>query len=260
MGGLRKQMPVTFWVYLIGALALAGIAPLSGFFSKDEILAAASENNIGLYVVLTLAAFLTAFYMARQILLVFFGKPRSAAAEKAAENPPLVTVPLIILALLAVFGGLLNFPGSHILETWLEHSLVKVEAGGFVITVAIISLLVALAGILVGWLIYGRKPMSKADQKDPIADTLGPLYTGMQHKWWVDELYQTVILGPYQRLGDYLAHPVDQKFIDGIVNGLGTMVRGASGYLRQFQNGYVRSYALTFFVGVLLIITYLVVR
>jgi NADH-quinone oxidoreductase subunit L len=260
MGGLRKQMPVTFWVYLIGALALAGIAPLAGFFSKDEILAAASESHFAVYIILALAAFLTAFYMARQIFMVFFGEPRSAAAGHAPENPAVVTVPLIILAALSALGGLLNFPGSHLLETWLEHSLAHVEESHFVVLVAAISLVVALAGIFVGWLIYGRNPQKKAEQTDPLAGALGPVFVGMNHKWYVDELYQAVIIRPYQRLSDFLAHPVDQTLIDGVVNGMGVMVRDASRWLRRWQNGYIRSYALTIFIGVLLALTYLVVR
>ena len=173
MGGLRKQMPVTFWVYLIGALALSGIAPLAGFFSKDEILAAASHTNIGIYLVLALAAFLTAFYMARQVMLVFFGKSRSQAAEHAQESPAVVTTPLVILAILSVLGGALNFPGVNSLEKWLEHSLYAVEAGGFVITIALISTGVALVGLLAGWLIYGRNPAQTAKESDPLSQRTG---------------------------------------------------------------------------------------
>ena len=110
MGGLWDRLPVTKWVYLIGALALAGIVPLSGFWSKDEILLDASNHNPLVYVLLSIAAFLTAFYIGRQILMVFFGQPRTEAARHALENPPIMTVPLIILAVLAALGGLLNLP------------------------------------------------------------------------------------------------------------------------------------------------------
>ncbi len=260
MGGLRKQMPVTFWVYTIGALALSGIAPLAGFFSKDEILAAASKTGFGLYLVLALAAFLTAFYMARQIVLVFFGPNRSEAAQHAKESPAVVTVPLIILAALSVLGGGLNFPGISSLEKWLEHSLYAVEQSAFVPLVAVISTVVALLGLLVGWLIYGRKPISSAAEPDPLAHSLGGIFSALQHKWWVDELYQAVILKPYQGLANFLAHPVDQGAIDGLVNGLATTVRGGSAALRKLENGYVRSYALTIFFGVVAIITYLVLH
>ncbi len=260
MGGLRVQMPLTFWVYLIGALALAGIAPLSGFFSKDEILLSASQRQPVVYLLLLAAAFMTAFYMGRQLLMVFFGKARSSAAERARENPPIVTLPLVILALLSLGGGALNLPGSHWLETWLEHTFHGGEPGGFNWTVALTSLGVALIGLLLAWLVYGRRPLASAETPDPLIRLLGPLFRGMQRKWWVDELYQFLFVRPYYALADFLAGPVDQTVIDGTANGLGRLVRGAASYWRGLQNGYVRSYALTILIGVVLVITYLALR
>ncbi len=260
MGGLRKRMPLTFIVYLLGALALAGIAPLAGFFSKDEILAAANEKSIAIYAILTAAAFLTAFYMGRQLLMVFFGKPRSTASEKAHESPLLVTLPLVILALLSVFGGALNLPGSHILETWLEHTLEGVAPGHFVLMVALISLVVALLGLFLAWLVYGRKPLFENGQPDPLRKPLNGLFVALQHKWWVDELYNTIIVRPYYALSRFLAGVIDQGIIDGLINGMGSLVRTIAKAWRRYQNGYVRSYALTIVVGVVLVITYLVLR
>ena len=260
MGGLRRRMPLTFWVYLAGALALAGIAPLSGFFSKDEILAAASEHNLGVYIVLILSAFLTAFYMARQLALIFFGPSRTTAAGKAVESPALVTAPLVVLAVLSVLGGALNLPGSHLLETWLEHSLYGVHAAHFIWGVALTSLAVALLGLFSGWRLYGRKPLSAPDQPDPLSRPLGPLFRALERKWWVDELYQAVIVRPYNGLAEFLAQPVDQGVIDGLVNGLGALVRSTAEVWRRIQNGYVRSYALTILLGVVLVVTYLVLR
>ncbi len=260
MGGLRSRMPLTFWVFLAGALALAGIAPLSGFFSKDEILLSASQRQPAVYVMLLAAAFLTAFYMGRQMLMVFFGKARSDAAEGARESPPIVTLPLIVLALLSLGGGALNLPGSHWLETWLEHTFHGGEPGGFNWTVALSSLGVALLGFVLAWLVYGRRPAALAETPDPLARPLGPLFRGMQRKWWVDELYQLVIIHPYYALADFLAGPVDQTVIDGAANGLGRLVRGTAGLWRSMQNGYVRSYALTILIGVALVIAYLALR
>ena len=260
MGGLRKRMPLTFIVYLLGALTLAGIAPLAGFFSKDEILAAANEKSIAIYAILTAAAFLTAFYMGRQLLMVFFGKPRSVASEKASESPLLVTLPLVVLALLSVFGGALNLPGSHILETWLEHTLEGVTPGHFVLTVALISLAVALLGLLLAWLVYGRKPSFENGQPDPLRKPLNGLFTALENKWWVDELYNTVIVRPYDAVARFSAGVIDQGIIDGLINGMGSMVGSLAKAWRRYQNGYVRSYALTIVVGVVLVITYLVLR
>ena len=258
MGGLREKMPVTFWVYLIGSLALAGVAPLSGFFSKDEILAVASQNNFPVYLVLAIAAFLTAFYVGRQLLLVFFGKGRTPAAEHAKESPALVTVPLVILAILSLLGGALNLPGSHLLETWLEHTFGPGHPTEFVVSIAAISLTVAILGLLIAWSIYGqRKTLAKAGSVDPLAHLLGPVFKGMENKWWVDELYQSIIIRPYDALSRFSASVIDQDLIDGVVNGLGALVALLASFWRRLQNGYVRSYALMIFLGVVAILTYL---
>ena len=258
MGGLREKMPVTFWVYLVGALALAGIAPLSGFFSKDEILAAASVNNLPVFIILVIAAFFTAFYVGRQLLLVFFGKGRSEGALNAKESPAVVTIPLIILAILSVLGGALNFPGSNLLEKWLESTLGTVQPGGFVLPIAGGSLAVALLGLLVAWSIYGRRrTLAKAGGEDPLAHLPLGIYRGIENKWWVDELYRAVIIKPYEALARFLAQPVDQGLIDGIVNGFGMLVAWLANQWRKLQNGYVRSYALMFLLGVVVILTYL---
>lgn len=259
MGGLCKQMPLTFWVYLIGGLTLAGLAPLAGFFSKDEILAAASQSHTAVFIVLIIAAFFTAFYIGRQILMVFFGEPRTAAAGKASESPRVITVPLLILAALSVLGGLINFPGWLALEHWLAHTLGKVESLGFAWPVAGASFALALLGLGLAWLIYGRKPLAK-DQPDPLQKGLGPIYNGMSHKWWVDEFYGLVVLNPYKAIAQFFAKPFDLGVIDGASNGLAAGTKGVGTWLRRFQNGYVRSYALWMLVGLVAIFTYLVLR
>ncbi|GAP15894.1 NADH dehydrogenase subunit L [Longilinea arvoryzae] len=257
MGGLRRRMPLTFWVYLIGALALAGVAPLAGFFSKDEILAAASRQAPAVFIVLVIAAFFTAFYMGRQVLMVFFGQPRSPAAGKAVESPALVTVPLVGLALLSIGGGALNLPGISTLETWLEHSLNGVRAGEFLLPVAAGSLGVALLGIGMAWWIYGRRPLADAKTPDPLARSLGPVYRGMERKWNVDELYHWILVRPYQALSAFLAGPVDQGLIDGLVNGIADLLAWLAGLVRRLQTGYVRTYAFAVLVGVVAVLAYL---
>ena len=170
MGGLRKKMPVTFWVYLIGAIALAGVPPFAGFFSKDEILTEALELNfISVDVLLALAAVFTAFYMGRQIWLVFFGEPRHEAAGHAVESPAIITVPLMILAFLAMFGGGLNIPRVHTFTLWLKHYFeefdVHLHAAEFNYEVAISATLLALLamplGLGIGLLIleFGVEPI-----------------------------------------------------------------------------------------------------
>jgi NADH-quinone oxidoreductase subunit L len=223
MGGLRKQMPVTFWVYLAGALALAGIFPFAGFWSKDEILLDAARNFPVVFVLLILAAFLTAFYMGRQIWMVFFGQPRHPVAGHAEESPRIITVPLMVLAGLAVLGGALNLPGIDTLTGWLGHTIATVEHeaavapwlalswGGFNPILALLTLLLALLAIYISWLIYGRKPL-ETGQKDPLKKALGAFFTGMENKWYVDEFYAAVILKPYMAISGFLADVVDWRF------------------------------------------------
>ena len=261
MGGLYEKMPVTFWVYLIGALALSGIAPLAGFFSKDEILAAASQTNLPVFIILVIAAFFTAFYMGRQLLLVFFGKGRSPAAVHAVESPLIVTLPLIVLAVLSALGGILNFPGLNWLEKWLEPSLKNLVSAPFTLAVAGGSLLVALLGLGTALALYStRKTLAVPGQPDPLRGILGPIYRGMQRKWWIDELYQALIIGPYQALAGFMAQSIDQDLIDGIANGLGRLTAGLSGAWRTLQNGFVRRYALSILAGTVVILGYLILH
>lgn len=285
MGGMRSRMKITFWVYLIGAMALAGIPPLAGFFSKDEILLDASHYSTGLYLVLAAAAFLTAFYMGRQILMVFFGAARSEAAQKARENPPVMTIPLMLLAVGAALGGLLNFPGLHSLTHWLEHTIGHLHTLDFDFKVAGISTGVASLAILLAWVVYGRKPLTKG-QKDPLRGALGAVFVLLENKYYVDEIYHVLLVRPYDWLAAFLADVVDWrflhdwlhdtvitrsfnvftrwlaegmdlKFIDAAFNGLATLTGKLAGGLGRLQTGYVRNYALSVIVGVVLVLTYL---
>ncbi|MBV6395984.1 MAG: NADH-quinone oxidoreductase subunit L [Anaerolineales bacterium] len=290
MGGLRKTMPVTFWVYMIGTLALAGIAPFAGFWSKDEILLDASHHSQAVYWLLTIAAFCTAFYMGRQIWMVFFGEARHEAAAHAEESPKVMTVPLMILAALSLLGGALNLPfdGFHNLGHWLGHTLGEVEALGLNLQVAGISTALALLAILISWLIYGRKPLAK-NQSDPL-ESFGLLFKGMNRKWWVDELYQFLVITPYVKISHFLADVIDwrfwhdwfhetvllgaynwasaiglnvyadQKGIDAFANWLGAATQRLSAATRKVQNGFVRSYALSVFLGVVVILGYLLLK
>jgi NADH-quinone oxidoreductase subunit L len=295
MGGLRTRMKTTFWVYIIGSLALVGIFPFAGFWSKDEILLEEQMLFPPGYWILVTAAFLTAFYMGRQVLLVFFGKPRTKAVEQAKESPALITVPLIILAFFSTFGGILNLPRFHTFTEWLEHTVTVIHPVEFSFTTAVIASLIALSGLVIAWLIYYRyynrmqelPPAKRPD--DPLRRWLGPIFTGMENKWWVDELYWAVILSPYVSLSRFLAVVVDWRFwhdwfhdtaiagsfkalarflagafdlgfIDGIANGLASITVRFAGSLRKIQTGYVRNYALTVFLGVIVIIGYLILR
>jgi NADH-quinone oxidoreductase subunit L len=291
MGGLRKTMPVTYWLYMAGTLALAGIVPFAGFWSKDEILLDASLHYPTVYTLLSIAAFFTAFYMGRQIWMVFFGKARHGAAEHAEESPPIITAPLMVLAGLSVLGGALNLPfkGFHNLGHWLEYTLGEVEALPLDLGVAGISTLLALLAIFVSWLIYGRNPL-KTGQADPLKKPLGFIFTIFENKWWVDEGYWAVFVNRYKDLAAFLADVVDWRFwhdwfhdkvlagtynwlsiialdryadqrgIDALFNGLGEMTRRLSVFSRRVQNGFVRSYALSVLFGVVIILGYILLK
>ncbi len=299
MGGLRGRMKLTFWVYLIGAIALAGIPPLAGFWSKDEILAEASQINPVVYVLLTLAALLTAFYMGRQVTLVFFGKARSEAAAHAVENPPVMTVPLAILAVFSVFAGLINFPGLDAFSRWLETTIPQEVSAGFILRVAGISTGLALLGIGLGVYIYhsvfAKQQALPAQRRpdDPLRVILGPIFKGMNNKWWVDEFYNAIIVRPYlslsrvlsfgegevmdpnlvrdwihsiligegfQGFSKFVAMTIDLGFVDAMINLIGSGVRTGGARLRRLQTGYVSNYALVVFLGVVVIVGYLVLR
>ena len=304
MGGLRHRMKTTFWVYLIGALALAGIVPLAGFWSKDEILAEASTLNPAVYVMLIIAAFFTALYMGRQVFMVFFGEPRSEPAAQAEESPAIMTVPLVILALLSIVGGFLNFPTFHTFTTWLEHTIQVVAvgvsggeaaAGGFNFLVAALSTVLALGAIVLAWYLYMRRtqdiqklPLNQRPD-DPLRTIIGPIFTVLENKYWVDEFYGYLVIKPYQWLSKFLADkvdwafwhdffhdtilvrgfnglthllsgPIDLGFIDGIANFLGDGFKELAAQMRKLQSGFVRNYALSIFIGVVFIIGYLLLR
>ncbi len=300
MGGLRHKMKTTFVVYVIGALALGGIVPLAGFWSKDEILAEASTLNPVVYWLLLIAAFFTAFYMGRQVFMVFFGEARSEPAIHAEESKAIITIPLMILALLSITGGFLNFPSLHTLTTWLDHTVQAVvggegEAVSFNFVVAILSTVLAVGGIVLAWYLYIRRArdMEKLPLKDrpddPLRSIIGPVFTLLENKYWVDELYGYVIVKPYQWLSKFLAEkvdwdfwhdfvhekilvrsfnwvtrmlagPVDLGIIDGIANFLGDGFKELAAQMRKLQSGFVRNYALSIFIGVVFIIGYLIIR
>jgi NADH-quinone oxidoreductase subunit L len=292
MGGMRKPMPITFWLYLVGSAALAGIFPFAGFWSKDEILAEANSLNLVVYVLLTIAAFFTAFYMGRQVWMVFFGKPRHEAAEKAEESPLVITLPLMVLALLAGIGGVLNLPGIGTFTHWLEHTYenfgLHLHHGEFSMIVAVVSTLLALVAIGLAWTQYGRAPLVKG-QTDPLKRFLGPVFTILENKYFVDEFYQKVVLDPYRRISEISADIIDWAFwhdwfhdtviagtfkftarlaavqidlgiIDGIANGLADGTKSLANSLRRLQTGFVRNYALSVFIGVVVILGYLLIK
>jgi len=302
MGGLRRRMPVTYFVYLIGTLALMGIFPLAGFWSKDEILADAwtaglQDNNVVGYIVfglLLVAAGFTAFYMWRQIVLVFHGKPRTEAAGHAPESSKMMLVPMLVLAFFSFFGGFMNTPrgvlglekifGPHELTEWLESSVMRVHAGEFYLWVAILSLVVAIGMMIMANRIYSRVPVFNR-KRDPLEmmEATQQVWTIANARLYWDDFYDRFLVNPFRRAAHFLAaevddrflhdwvhnrvlwngfdaisrflsRDVDQKVIDGAVNGAGRVTRWGANSLRRTQSGYIRVYAITLLFGVVVVV------
>ena len=225
MGGLRHKMPTTYLTFLIGAAALAGIVPLAGFFSKDAILAASLEENIPVYIVGVLTALLTAFYSFRAAFLTFNGQPRDQHLyDHAHESPALMTIPLWILAFLSIFGGVINLPFVLNLEHWLEPAVGHLHEVSITVelTAILVSILISFFGLLMAWALYVRKEAWPQKLARPFA-FLVPLF---EHKWYVDELYDRVIVSPLKAVARWFAGFFDPKVIDGAVNAVGAVLHG----------------------------------
>lgn len=242
MGGLRRKMPITSATTLIGALALAGIFPLSGFWSKDEILLAAMHRNPALFVVGLIVAGLTAFYMFRLWYMAFGGSPRTDKAAHAHESPPVMAIPLLVLAVLAVVAGAANLPGTEFLARFLGE-----EGHGFSVGVAGGSLLVALLGIALATRLYARQP-----ETDPVTAIPGPLYRLFDNKWWWDDLYERGIAKASVAMAGTVAW-FDRTIVDGMVN-LAAYTCGFLGAIFRLANsGQPQFYIAVFVIGAALV-------
>ncbi|NJK79012.1 MAG: NADH-quinone oxidoreductase subunit L [Chloroflexaceae bacterium] len=259
MGGLRTAMPYTFVTYLIGAAALAGVFPLAGFWSKDEIVGHALTHTIPIFIILFLSSLLTAFYMGRQLALVFWGEQRDHSYH-AHESGAVMWVPLVILAALTVVAGGLNLPGSHWLTDWL-FPVMEEEAAEFKIVLGVVATLAAIGAGFGGWYLYAVRwaKRIKVDAKDPLYRGMGDIWDTMAEAWFFDTVYNKTIVPGYRSVAGFFAQVFDPEGIDGLVNGVGRAFGWASNGVRFFQNGYVRSYALAFFLGVVVIVGYLIV-
>jgi len=306
MGGLRKQLPVTYWTFLIGALAISGVPLLSGFFSKDEILwKAFSGGHTLVWGVAVVASLLTAIYMFRLVFLTFHGErapvqdhARRSPGSSDPENhhshlhdaPPAMAIVLILLAIGSVFAGYIGVPavigGSNRIEHFLAPSFAApgvevsgeggaspAEARGEMspaseptgeggdhraeLLLMAFSSGIAIAGIGIAVFFFLRR----RDAADRVAASFAGLHRLLLNKYYVDEIYDAAIVQPIARTSDRaLWRVVDAGLIDGTVNGAGSFVNGASAILRRLQTGSMRAYALSVFVGVVLILGYYVWR
>ncbi|MGA7990339.1 MAG: NADH-quinone oxidoreductase subunit L [Thermoanaerobaculia bacterium] len=271
LGGLASRIPQTFRTMLAATLAIAGIFPFAGFFSKDAILGAtAASGHWALYAVGLFTAGLTAFYMCRLVAMTFFGKPRGHT-EHAHESPATMTIPLWILAGFSVVTGFLGVPaalgGSDRIGRFLEASVAHPEihemSHGLEIGLMALSLVVALAGLTAAWRWYGRAD-GPAEAVSPQAhaffEKAGIAGRLVANKWNVDEGIEALVLSPFRKIGTFLWRGFDALVIDGIANASAFLVELAGDLMRFFTTGHVRNYALAFSLGALVFILYVWVR
>ncbi|MFI5252481.1 MAG: NADH-quinone oxidoreductase subunit L [Bacteroidota bacterium] len=271
MGNLKKHMPVTYKTFFIAALAISGIPPLSGFFSKDEILwRAFSQGSVLYWIFGWVGAGLTAFYMFRLVSLTFEGESRWSSHAHPHEAPKLMTVPLIILAILSIVGGFVGIPaslgGGNALEHWLEpvffraeSRLTTFELGGESTEYILMALSVALAAgsIFAARTIYLKKPAFAQNA----AKRFSIFYKILWNKYYVDEIYDAAVVNVIKNGSDkVLWKKFDIPVIDGAVNGVARLVDFGSGQIRRIQTGITQSYAMIFVLGIIVILGILLIR
>ena len=303
MGGLKAKMPWTFWTFVIGGFALSGFPLITaGFWSKDEILAEAFHSGTGgswlgwvVFILLAVAALMTAFYTMRQITMTFLGKPRTDAAGHAHESSWWMVAPLVLLSIFAIGFGWLgipdNFLGLSLGESnWVHHFVINAlpeelhhETIPFNFIPLLTSLIVALGGLYAGYRVYGNK-LASPETPDPMSVRLGRLFVHMNRKWYFDELYDAVFVRPTKRLAAWIYEFIDRTVIDGILHTVGrttmryaelnrlfdrVVVNGAADRVgdsvkafgqnfRQIQTGQVQNYLFLALVNALvLVIVYL---
>jgi NADH-quinone oxidoreductase subunit L len=260
MGGLAYKMPITATTMWIGGLGLAGAPPLAGFFSKDEILAAALDGkHTPIFLLLVVGAFLTAFYTFRLLFLAFSGSPRMSkdVLHHAHESPWVMTVPLVVLSLLTLVAGFVF--GLPLGATRIAHLLGAVFAehkGGHSAIVVLLSVVVFVAGLGLAMYRYRMTPV----KADVVGRPRTPVHALLINAYYVDWIYDRLIVQPLYALSVVLARAVDLGVIDGIVNGVGRLVTAWGAGLRRVQSGYVVNYALTMLAGAVVVIAFLLVR
>lgn len=271
MGGLKAHLPKTYITFLVAALAISGIPGLSGFFSKDEILWSAfssERGHIGLWIIGAAAAGMTAFYMFRLVFLTFFGESRVSEEKKhhLHESPNVMTIPLIILAGLSIIGGYAGIPhslgGSANFDNFLSPVFEKAEniighgeqhsglSAEYLLM--FVSVLIALIGIYIAYQLYLKKP----ELPKKIGASLSGMYNIIYNKYYIDEIYDTIIVKPFMEISKLFWKFFDVKIIDGFVNGIASVYHGFGMVLRRIQAGYIQVYVFSFLIGVIMLLGY----
>jgi NADH-quinone oxidoreductase subunit L len=253
MGGLKKKMPVTFWTFIIGTLALSGVPPFSGFYSKDSILAQALEQkNYILFGVAVFVAALTTFYMFRLFFVAFLGEARTEKAKHAHESPKVMTWPLIALAVFAVIGGYIGITNNYGSQFFAEHEQLTVAQQALEPLHNIFPMLCGIGAVVVG--LFAAFALYKKAATDPLPAKLGGLATAMRNKFYFDELYEATFI----RFHDFIAAVadwIDRWVLEGAIIGAlrgGTDLSGRA--LRLVQTGNLQTYAFLFVLGVALLL------
>jgi len=262
MGGLKSKMPITYWTFLAATLAISGIPPFSGFFSKDLILNKAFEHNIILYILALGGALITCFYMFRLLYLVFFGKQRLSNAHPH-ESPRFMTVPLIILALLSVFGGFLNVPslfgGNSNFSSFLQSATTSLsfEEMSHSTEILLIFISLALLGlvIFVAYRTFVTKLSIPKDDSEPISGFNKVVY----NKFYIDEIYVALFEKPLGFLSDFFFNKVENTVLDPAVDGIGTLTARFGTLVRKLQQGNMSFYLFTMVAGILLFIIFILI-
>lgn len=257
MGGLRKAMPITFWTMMISTLAIAGIFPFAGFWSKDEILMVAFEHNKVLWIVASIASIMTAFYMFRLMYLTFFKDFRGTEEQKhhLHESPKLITIPLIILAILAAIGGAINLPGSGWLNHFLEPILAAKHEEHHLGTQEYMLMGIALAGAVLGILWAYSKYIKQGFVPKEDSEIVGFNKT-IYNKYYVDEFYTFLIVKPLNSLANFFRTTLEPA-LGKVVFSFGTVANGLGTQGKKLQTGSIGLYLFVFVIGVLGIVTYL---
>ena len=255
MGGLKKKMPVTFWTFIIGTLALSGVPPFSGFYSKDSILAQAlEEKSYLLFGVAVFVAALTTFYMFRLFFVAFLGDARNEKAKHAHESPAVMTLPLVVLAVFAVIGGYIGITNNYGSQFAAEHASISISEQAMHPFHDIFPMACGIGAVVVG--LFLAFSLYKNTATDPLPAKLGSLATAMKNKFYFDELYEATFI----RLHDFLAAVadwIDRWILEGAIIGAirgGTDLSGRA--LRLAQTGNLQTYAFLFVLGVALLLDF----
>lgn len=265
MGGLKKYMPRTYIVFAIGWLSICGIPPFSGFFSKDHVLWKAfssTEGSAALWVIGLVTAFLTALYMTRLFSLVFLGEynPDDKSTKRPHESPAVMIIPLIILAILSAVGGFIGLPHLSWMERWLEpimpvESMRQGVEDNIEWILMAASIFVALLGILIGLKLFARRE-KKAESESNVV--FGGIHKILQNKWYIDEIYDAVIVRPLIGLSKSLWHGIDDAVIDRFILGVGRFSEYTGQTIRVLQNGLVQFYTAMILMGLVLMLGYMI--